>query len=99
MRWRWRNLACRLAKHLPAGVNGRPQGFTKTGLGPGIGGVAVTAHFPEAELVFGAELDPANELGAFPGVEFRDDDAGRAAMLAWERLAVVDGWRSGRHRP
>ena len=30
-----------------------------------IGGVAVTAHFPEAELVFCREFDRLDELGAF----------------------------------
>ena len=37
---------------------------------PGIGGVAVAAHFPEAEFIFAAELDRADEFGPFPS--FRD---------------------------
>ena len=65
---------------------------------PGIGGVAVTAHFPEAELVFRGELDRLDELGAFPGVELGNDDPGRAAVLARDRFAVELASRSGRRR-
>src|SRR5205085_5932152 len=49
---------------------------------------AVAAHFPVARAIFGGELDRLHELRAFPGVEFRDDDAGRAAVLSRDGLAI-----------
>ena len=57
--------------------------------GPRISGVAIAAHFPEAEFVLGGEFDLADEFRAFPGVELRNDDAGRAAVFAGERFAFV----------
>src|SRR5437764_14209494 len=55
---------------------------------PRIGGVAVTAHFPETRLIFGYELDRADELGPFPRVKFRYDDSGRTAMVARDRFTI-----------
>src|SRR5262245_54551091 len=57
-------------------------------LGPGIGGVGTSSHFPEAGFVLGEEGDALDELRAFPGVKLGDDHAGAAAVLEADRGAV-----------
>src|ERR1700751_5280115 len=52
-----------------------------------VGMVAVA--FPEAETVFVEQNKTAHPLDAFPGVEVRNDEADRAAVLGSERNAIV----------
>src|SRR5437588_9595326 len=51
--------------------------------------VVVAADLPEAALIVVEELDLVGPLGALPEVALRDDQAERAAVLRFERLAVV----------
>ena len=55
---------------------------------PRIGGVAVTAHFPETRLIFGYELNRTHEFRPFPCVQFRYDNPGRATVIARNRFTV-----------
>src|ERR1700686_5177941 len=55
---------------------------------PGIGGVAVAADFPIAGAILGGALDRLHELRTFPGVELRNNDAGRPAVLSPDRLSI-----------
>ncbi len=55
---------------------------------PGIGIVRIAAHFPEAKDVAVDKGDFADELGAFPGVFFRNDDARGTTMLDGDGLSV-----------
>ena len=48
----------------------------------------VAVALPEAGLIRGEELDPAEPLGALPEVARWDDEAQRPAVLRLERLAV-----------
>jgi hypothetical protein len=57
-------------------------------LRPGIGRIAIAADFPETRSVFGNEFNRANKLRPFPCIKLRDDDAGRAAVIACDRFAV-----------
>src|SRR5436190_69559 len=57
-------------------------------LAPGIAVIVIAAHFPEARLVEGGELDALDPLGTLPEIELRKNDAERPAMFAADRLAV-----------
>src|SRR5689334_20591947 len=57
----------------------------KSVFAPGIRGIGIAAQFPEPQNVAVEESDLANELGSFPGVAFRDDDASRPAMFNGKR--------------
>src|SRR5205085_9996664 len=50
--------------------------------------VVVAVALPEARLVGGAKLEPAEPLGALPEVAARHDEPERPAVLGRERLAV-----------
>ena len=52
-----------------------------------VGVVAVA--FPEAEAFFAKKKKTANPLDGFPGIEMRNDEAERAAVICGERFAVV----------
>src|SRR3954468_741466 len=55
---------------------------------PGVAAVVIAVALPEARLIHGGELDPAEPLRALPRVEARHDEAQRVAVLGRERLAV-----------
>src|SRR5207245_7687063 len=55
---------------------------------PRVTPVVIAIPFPEPRLVARRELDPPKPLRALPGVEPRDDEPRRRAMLRGERLAV-----------
>src|SRR5690349_14980857 len=55
---------------------------------PGISAVVIAERLPEAGLVLGGEDEPSHPLRALPEVQVRDEQAGGAAVLGPERLAV-----------
>jgi hypothetical protein len=55
---------------------------------PRVGGIAIAADFPKTGPVFRDEFDAANKLCPFPGVKFRDYDAGGAAVIARDGFAI-----------
>ena len=57
-------------------------------LKPGIPAVVVAERLPEARLVLLREVQPAHPLRALPEVEVRDEQAGGAAVLGLEVVAV-----------
>src|SRR5258706_7156151 len=56
---------------------------------PLITAVVVAERLPESGLVAGLDPEAPNPLRAFPEVPTWNDEAGRAAVLRRERLAVV----------
>src|SRR5215212_5215304 len=56
---------------------------------PGVAVVMVTQGLPEAGFVFGDQPQSSHPLGALPEVEVRHEQAGRTAVLGFERLAAV----------
>jgi len=56
---------------------------------PGVAVGVIAVAFPEAETFFIEEHEAAHPFDAFPGVEMRDDQADRAAVLGGERDTVV----------
>lgn len=49
----------------------------------------VAIAFPETQAIVVEEHEAADPLDAFPGVEMRNDEAERAAVIGAERLAVM----------
>ncbi len=64
-------------------------------LAPGIGGVVVTAFFPEAAAVHGQVLDGAHPLDALPGIQPRHDQPQWVAMLGGQRHPVQISGQQG----
>src|SRR4051812_27561659 len=58
-------------------------------LKPRVSAVVVAERLPEARFVLIAEDQPPRPLRALPEVQMRDEQAGRAAVLGLEVLAVV----------
>src|SRR3712207_5069053 len=58
-------------------------------LAPGVGVVVVAQGLPEAWLVLVHEPEAAHPLGALPEVQVGDQQAGRAAVLGFQGLAIV----------
>src|SRR3954453_20626120 len=57
---------------------------------PGVSAVVVTERLPEARLVLLPEDQPPYPLRPLPEVQGRDEQAGGAAVLGLELLAVVE---------
>src|SRR4051812_29778961 len=53
---------------------------------PEVGVVVVAVALPEAQSVFGQELEPADPFRALPEVALRKHESERVAMLGLERL-------------
>src|SRR5215212_695013 len=58
-------------------------------LAPRVAVVVVAQRLPETRLVVRQEPEAPDPLGALPEVEMGDEQAGGAAVLRFERLAVV----------
>src|SRR5262245_34895947 len=56
---------------------------------PGVSEHVIAAALPEAGRVLGPELDALDPLGGLPGVQARDDQAQRAAVVQADRRPVV----------
>src|SRR5918993_3993768 len=58
-------------------------------LAPGVAVIVVAQRLPETGLVLVYQPQAPHPLGALPEVEVGDEQAGRAAVLRRERLALV----------
>src|SRR3954470_17839009 len=56
---------------------------------PGVSAVVVSERLPEARLIGFHEVQPAHPLRALPEIQVRDEQAGGAAVLGLEVVAVV----------
>src|SRR5687768_18287575 len=56
---------------------------------PGIAAHVIATFFPKAGLIFGEEADAFHPLRGLPGVELRNDQAHRAAVVGRNRGAVM----------
>jgi len=63
--------------------------------GPGVAVHVVAVLFPEAGGVFIHEFDAADPFGAFPEVEFGDDEAGGETVVGLEGFCGRARWRRG----
>src|SRR5262249_36545249 len=73
-----------------ADASGLPS--PETFLRPGVAAHVVAAVFPrlpETRPVLGHELDPADPLGTLPGVQSRDDQPHRIAVIRLQIVAIM----------
>src|SRR5262249_27444238 len=56
---------------------------------PGVAVVVIAERLPESRVVFPDKFEAAQPFRAFPKIEVRHEQAGRAAVHGLERLAIV----------